>query len=166
VETAVVVGNPKPMSRTLAAARIVAEGISGTEPAVVIDVVTLGPGLLGWGDPAVVAAIEAIQSVDAVVVASPTYKASYTGLLKLFLDQIPADGLSGIVAVPLMLGAGTAHALAPEIFLKPVLVELGAVCPTRALYMLDGSYEDEGQLAPWLSVSGPQIAAALGAVAR
>jgi FMN reductase len=33
--------------------------------------------------------------------------------------------LEGIVAVPLMLGAGPGHALAPEVFLKPVLAELG-----------------------------------------
>jgi FMN reductase len=166
VDIAVVVGNPKPSSRTLAAARLVAERISGGPPAVVVDVVDLGPGLLGWGDPAVLAAIEAVQAADVVVVASPTYKASYTGLLKLFLDQVPADGLRGVVAVPLMLGAGPAHALAPEVFLKPVLVELGATCPTRALYLLDAGYDDDAQFEPWRRAAEPQIAAALGALVR
>ena len=55
-----------------------------------------------------------------------SFKATYTGLLKLFLDQVPSNGLSGVVAVPLMLGAGPGHAMAPELLLKPVLVELGA----------------------------------------
>lgn len=165
MDTAVVVGNPKPSSRTLAAACLVAAHIGGSEPDVVVDVVGLGPGLLGWGDDAVASAIDAVRSADVVVVASPTYKASCTGLLKLFLDQIPADGLRGTVAVPLMLGAGPAHALAPEVFLKPILVELGATCPTRALYLLDATYDDESQLAPWLDAAMPQITAAVGVVA-
>src|SRR3954471_6950658 len=83
--TAVVVGNPKPASRTLDAAVMVAERVTGQAQDVVIDVVTLGTGLLGWVDEAVADAVAAVQCASAVVVASPTYKASYTGLLKLFL---------------------------------------------------------------------------------
>ncbi|MGE3620531.1 MAG: NADPH-dependent FMN reductase [Acidimicrobiia bacterium] len=147
---AVVTGNPKPRSRTLEAAVLVAEKLTGTEPDVVVDVVDLGAGLLGWGDPAVTEAVESVRSCDLAVFASPTYKAAYTGLLKLFLDQIPSDGLAGVVAVPLMLGAGPGHFLAPEVTLKPVLVELGATCPTKGLYLLDSSYAEAASLDPWL----------------
>jgi FMN reductase len=157
-----VTGNPKPGSRTLAAATLVAEKLGGGPPDVVIDVVELGPGLLGWGDPAVGAAVESVQKSDVVVVASPTFKATYTGLLKLFLDQIPSDGLAGVVAVPMMLGAGPGHALAPELLLKPVLVEAGATCPTKGLYVLDTTYDDPATYEPWLSVARPQVLAALG----
>jgi FMN reductase len=160
----VVTGNPKPGSRTLAAAKMVAEALSGAEPEVVVDIVTLGPGLLGWGDPDVKAAIEAVQASAAVVIASPTFKATYTGLLKLFLDQVPADGLAGVVAVPLMLGGSLGHALAPELLLKPVLVEIGATCPTRALYMLDSDFDNLAKLEPWLSVARAQVLAAMSQV--
>ena len=64
----------------------------------------------------------------------PTYKATYTGLLKLFLDRFATDGLRG-VAVPLMLGAGPAHALAPELTLRPVLTEIGGTT-VRGLYVV------------------------------
>jgi FMN reductase len=161
MDIAVVTGNPKPASRTLDAAVLVADRLGGAPPTTVIDVVTLGIGLLGWGDPQVAAAVEAVQGSDAVVVASPTYKATYTGLLKLFLDQIPADGLAGVVAIPVMLGAGPAHAMAPDLLLKPVLVELGATCPTRGLYLLDSAADDEA-LAPWLGVARAQVAASVG----
>ncbi len=161
MDMAVVTGNPKPGSRTLTAARAVAEAISGEPPKVVVDVVELGAGLLGWGDPAVTEAVEAVRSSSVVVFASPTYKATYTGLLKLFLDQIPADGLAGVVGIPLMLGAGPGHQLAPELLLKPVLVELGATCPTRALYLLDSQAADEGALEPWLTIARPQVLASL-----
>jgi FMN reductase len=164
MQIAVVVGNPKPRSRTYDAAVLVAERLSGSAPETVIDVVDLGAGLLGWGDPAVKAAVESVCSADAVLVASPTYKATYTGLVKLFLDQIPADGLAGVVGIPLMLGAGPAHALAPELLLKPVLVELGATCPTKALYLLDSDFANDAVLEPWLATARPQLAAAAGEV--
>ena len=54
---AVVAGNPKPESRTLNAARLVARRLTGADPDVVIDVVKLGAGLLGLGDPTVATAV-------------------------------------------------------------------------------------------------------------
>src|SRR3954469_4865987 len=117
VRTALVVGNPKPASRTLAAAHTVAVGLTGQEPDTVIDLATIGAALLDWSDPAVAELVAEVGAADLVVVASPTYKGTYTGLLKLFLDRFAAGtGLPG-VAVPLMLGAGPAHALAPELTL-------------------------------------------------
>lgn len=145
-----VVGNPKPESRTLDAATRLGTRLGGGPPAAIIDLVQLGAGLLQWGDPAAGEAIAAVRSADAAVVASPTYKASFTGLLKLFLDQIPTGGLSGVTAFPLMLGGAWHHGLAPEVFLKPVLVELGATCPMRGLYLLDSDYEDPPGLAEWV----------------
>jgi FMN reductase len=121
----VVVGNPKPKSRTLNGAVLAARKLSGREPDVVVDLADLGNGLLEWGNEAVNQVIASLRETDIVIAASPTYKATYTGLLKLFLDQIPPNGLKGMIGLPLMLGAGPAHAMAPELLLKPVLVELG-----------------------------------------
>ncbi len=150
---AVVVGNPKPASRTLDAATKVAERLTGRPADVVIDVIELGPGLLGWGDEAVVRAVADVQGASAVVVASPTYKASYTGVLKLFLDQFAAGSLAGVLAFPLMLGGAWVHALAPEVFLKPVLVELGASCPVSGLFLLDTDYESPDGLDEWIDAA-------------
>ena len=163
---AVVVGNPKPKSRTYEAALLVAEQVTGLAPAVVIDVVDLGAGLLDWEDPAVAEAVQAVRDSTVLIVASPTFKATYTGLLKLFLDRFPGDALAGTVAIPLMLGAGPGHALAPEIFLKHVLVELGASCPTRALYVIDRDYRDPAAIEGWLAGARPQVAAAIAGLAE
>jgi FMN reductase len=161
MKVAVVAGNPKPNSRTLAAAEMLASAITGSPPEIAIDVVTLGVGLLGFGDPAVAASVGETQSADLVIVASPTYKASFTGVLKCFLDQFPTNGLAGVVAIPLMLGAGPRHALAPELTLKPVLVELGATCPTRAVYLLDSESNDPASLESFLAVARSQLSASL-----
>lgn len=152
MRTVVVAGNPKPASRTLNAAVTAARLLSGGEVDQVVDVTTLGPGLLGWGDATVARAVADVAAADLLVVASPTFKATYAGLLKLFLDQFAGgEGLRGVTAVPLMLGAGPAHALAPELLLKPVLVELGAACPAPGLYLVDRDAEEHGAQTPALT---------------
>ncbi|WJL94783.1 NAD(P)H-dependent oxidoreductase [Microbacterium sp. ET2] len=156
----VVAGNPKPASRTLDAAHIVAQALSGRDADHAVDVVELGPGLLGWGDPTVADAVATVAASDLLVVASPTFKATYTGILKLFLDQFDTGtGLAGVTAVPLMLGAGPAHALAPDLLLKPVLVELGAVCPAQGLYLGDKVYDQPGSTDPWVARWGSAVLA-------
>src|SRR4029453_4315628 len=119
----------------------------------------LGPGLLAWGDQMVAEAVQAVCRSQAAVFASPTYKGSYTGLLKLFLDQFPSDSLVGTIAFPLMLGAAMGHALAPDVFLKPVLVEIGASCPVRGLYLLETDYTSAAVLDPWLERARPFLTA-------
>jgi FMN reductase len=150
VGTAVVVGNPKPASRTRQAGELVVERLTGAPADAVLELAELGPGLLGWGDPAVDAAKETVRSADLVVFATPTYKATYTGLLKLFLDQFGAGELHGTTAVALMLGASPVHALAGEHTLKPVLNEIGCSCPTPALFVLDSSWDASPELDLWV----------------
>jgi FMN reductase len=155
--TTVIVGNPKPQSRTFDAANHVAQRLTGAAPDLQFDLTTFGAALLDWSDSGVNEAIAAVQSSDLIIVASPTYKATYTGLLKLFLDRIGGGALAGVTAVPLMLGGHWRHSLAADLLLKPVLVELGATCPTRGLFLLDSDYTDSDELNQWLDQAGPQI---------
>ncbi|MGZ4663651.1 MAG: NADPH-dependent FMN reductase [Mycobacteriaceae bacterium] len=158
---AVVVGNPKPGSRTLDAARYVARELTGREADLVVDLADLGAGLLDWSDPEVGRLVTDVGNAELLVVASPTYKATYTGLLKLFLDRFAGGtGLSG-VAVPLMLGSGEAHALAPELTLRPLLTELGAVVPVRGLYVLDSRYDLPEAYDEWLATARPVLRSVL-----
>jgi FMN reductase len=151
VKTVVVVGNPKPRSRTYDAGILVARKLTDADPDVVLDLIDLGPDLLEFGNARVAEAIQSVQRASVAVVASPTFKAAYTGLLKLFLDQFPPDGLADVTAFPLMLGAGPAHALAPELSLKPVLVELGAICPAPGLYLIDKTFAQDPRLDAWVA---------------
>jgi FMN reductase len=160
---AIVVGNPKPRSRTFHAAELVAERLTGRPPDLALDLIDLGPALLDWGDPVVAKAVADVTAADLVVVASPTYKATYTGLLKLFLDRFSAGSLASVTAVPLMLGGDLRHSLAPEIFLKPVLAELGASSPTRGLFLRDVDAETDWAeaLSSWLTMARRQLPAHL-----
>ena len=159
MRTAVVVGNPKARSRTLEAGVLVARKLTGTDPDLILDLIELGPGLLELGNTAVAQSVQAVQRMDVAVFASPTFKATYTGVLKLFLDQFPSDGLAGVTAFPVMLGAGPAHAMAPDLLLKPVLVELGATCPAAGLYLIDKTFAEDPRLDAWIGRSKPLLPA-------
>jgi FMN reductase len=91
------------------------------------------------------AAIEKLQRSDLVIVATPIYKAAYSGLLKLFLDLLPGEALRGKTVLPLATGGSLAHLLALDYSLKPVLSALGA------RDILDGVFATDAQLVPHTS---------------
>lgn len=149
---AVVVGNPRAGSRTLAAATWLSGVLEPDAEPIVVDLATLGPALLDWSDAYVASLVEQVGGADLVVVASPTYKGAYTGLLKLFLDRFAGGtGMRG-VAVPFMLSGSPAHALAPELTLRPVLAEIGARVPAQGLSVLDAQHDDPHAYAAWLDL--------------
>jgi FMN reductase len=146
------VGNPKAGSRTLhvaeelsrqITARLAPEGVVVKEEK--FDLAELGAALFDWESPVVDKALKTALAADLLIVASPTYKATYTGLLKLFLDRVPYDGLLGRIAIPAMVAAAPIHGLAVELHLRPLLIELGAACPTRGLFVLESQL---AELAP------------------
>lgn len=161
MSVAVLVGNPKPRSRTRDAALRIANELYGGQPDFDIDLADFGSSLLDPANDWVEAAIEQVSQSRLLVVASPTYKGTYTGLLKLFFDRIAAAALSEVTAVPLMLGADYRHALAVETHLKPVLNELGAGTPTRGLFVLDREWDAVGAFDDWLKVARRQLGGVL-----
>lgn len=158
LNTVVVVGNPRLGSRTRLAAEHVAQRLTASPPSACVELAELGAALLSFGDPAVEAAKDTVKGASLVVFASPTYKATYTGLLKLFLDHFAAGEMGAKPAVALMLGASERHALAGEHTLKPVLTEIGCSCPAPALFLLESDWANSEQLEAWL----PRAAAAHG----
>ncbi|TDD92971.1 NADPH-dependent oxidoreductase [Actinomadura darangshiensis] len=161
------VGNPRPESRTLQIALQAAEAVAGrigraAEPDAV-DLSALAPVLLG-AEPAagVRDALDRVTRADVLVVASPTYKATYTGLLKVFLDRLPGGALTSAVALPLLVMGDPKHSLAVEVHLRPLLVELGATVPTPGLAFLEAQVPDAaGVLGAWADLVAPQVSAAL-----
>jgi FMN reductase len=166
----VVVGNPKPGSRTLGVANALAEAIGRgigerqKEPSgrLVVDLADYAGRLFDWEASEVSVLNAQVAASDVIVVASPTYKATYTGMLKAFLDRFGNNGLAGTVAVALMTGGSPVHALAPEVYLRPLLVELGASLPTRGLFVLESQLPElDTVIAGWAEAGLPQLARAL-----
>lgn len=89
----------------------------------------LDPGALLAGDldnPQMAAAQRDIGEADGVIIATPVFKAAYSGLLKAFLDVLPQFGLAGKAILPLATGGSLAHVLAIDYALRPVLQSMGA----------------------------------------
>jgi FMN reductase len=151
----VLVGNPKPGSRTLRAALAIRDALGATEGPV-IDLGEFAGELFDYGSERVAQAVEDVKKVDVLVVASPTYKATYTGLLKAFLDRFGAGSLRGITGVPLLVAASDRHALAVEVHLKPLLAELGLGVPGPGFFLNESVFTEglEDEVARLVKESG------------
>ena len=117
----VVSGHPRPGSKTWQLAMAVGKRFAtrrGQATFVTVDVAELGPSLL---DPA-----DGDTGQALLIVVTPTYQGSYSGALKVLLDQLPANALAGVLAVPVVTADVQARADATEAFLARLLSELGA----------------------------------------
>ncbi len=86
-------------------------------------------------------AVQQLQSVvasaDGLVVATPVYKASFTGALKVLLDLLPERALAHKVVLPVASGGSPAHLLAVDYALKPVLAALKAQEMLAGVFAVD-----------------------------
>ncbi|MFJ3586914.1 NADPH-dependent FMN reductase [Streptomyces sp. NPDC090127] len=134
-------GSPSATSRTARLlrhldARLTVQG----HEVVPLDVRTLpAEALLGadFGHPAIVAATTLFERADGVVIGTPVYKAAYSGLLKSLLDLLPQYALAGKTVLPLATGGSTAHVLAIDYALRPVLSSMGAAHIVQGWFTLD-----------------------------
>lgn len=91
-----------------------------------------------------------VEQADAVVIATPVYKAAYSGVLKAFLDLLPQDGLAGKLVLPIATGGSPSHMLALDYALRPVLSALAA------RHVLPSIYATEAQI-NWAADKGLTI---------
>ena len=90
-----------------------------------------------FSDPAIQTGVLQLSAANAVILATPVYKASYTGILKAFLDLLPQDIFTGKVVFPIATGGSLAHLLMLDYALHPVLSALGARHVLRGVYLPD-----------------------------
>lgn len=100
--------------------------------------------------PQIVAALELVEEASVIVIATPTYKAAYSGILKAFIDLWPQFGLQGKVVLPVASGGSPAHTLILDYALRPVLASLA---PRQ---VLDSIYAVEQQIV-WSEDSGLKL---------
>ncbi|WP_045836570.1 NADPH-dependent FMN reductase [Hyphomicrobium sp. 99] len=126
----VVSSSPSEKSKTAALAQYVTDHLSSIAmDARHLRLRELPPAALvraDTSDPAIAEAAALLKSADGAVLVTPTYKASYSGLLKIFLDLLPQYALAGKAILPLATGGTLAHALMLDYALRPVLHSLGA----------------------------------------
>ncbi|MFJ7977014.1 NADPH-dependent FMN reductase [Peribacillus sp. NPDC096379] len=82
-----------------------------------------------------------VAAAEVVIIVTPTYKASYSGILKTYLDLLPQKGFEGKTILPLVVGGSFGHLLVIEYALKPVLSALGARMILKGAFVLDTQIE-------------------------
>ncbi|MFN9728722.1 NADPH-dependent FMN reductase [Acidovorax sp.] len=136
-----IAGSPSERSRSAALLEAVAQRL--TVRGALIDRILirdLSPQALvlaDFGHPTVVRAADQVAQARVLVVATPVYKAAYSGVLKVFLDLLPQTALKGKVVLPLATGGSPHHMLALDYALRPVLQSLGAKGILPGIYATD-----------------------------
>ena len=97
-----------------------------------------------FDSPAIKDAQAKVEQASGVIIATPVYKASYTGVLKAFLDLLSPGALSGKVVLPIATGGTLAHLLAINYALKPLIATLGARFVLGGVYLLDTQIQVNG----------------------
>lgn len=145
-------GSPSATSRTAKLLRHLDHRLAAQGHDVIpLDVRTLpADALLGadFRHPAIADAAALFERADGVVIGTPIYKAAYSGLLKSLLDLLPQYALTGKTVLPLATGGSTAHVLAIDYALRPVLNSMGAAHIVPGWFTLDRDINvgDDGTL--------------------
>ena len=140
-------------SRTRALLETIAQRIAPRLRAdiAVIDIAELAPSLGAAVSfdrlPGPVAeAQRQLAAADLLVVGSPVYKASYTGLFKHFLDLLPPTHLSGKVAILAATGGSDRHALVLEHQFRPLLSFFEVNTVPAGVYVCDREFDEQRRL--------------------
>jgi len=140
-----IAGSPTERSRSAALLDAVAQRLQfcgvQSEKLLIRDLSPQALILADFGHPTISHAVGRVAKADVVVVATPVYKAAYSGVLKVFLDLLPQTGLLGKTVLPLATGGSPNHMLALDYALRPVLQSLGAK------HILPGIYATDAQVA-------------------
>ncbi|GAW48332.1 MULTISPECIES: FMN reductase [unclassified Nocardioides] len=162
-----------PSSTRLLADRLTAAVVAGVQEPVEVDVIELRPLahaladnlLTGFASGELAEAIELVRRADALVVVTPVFSASYSGLFKTFFDVLEPDLLTG---VPVLIGAtaGSArHSLVLEHALRPLFSYLHATVVPTAVFAASEDFGEAG-LESRIARAGGELAALLSGAPR
>ncbi|WP_110927946.1 NADPH-dependent FMN reductase [Bacillus massiliglaciei] len=89
-----------------------------------------------WDSEHVIRLAKDFAESDGVIIGSPVYKASYTGVLKALMDLLPEGALKNKTVLPVMVGGTHRHLLAIDYSFKPLIAILKGQ-PLQGLYFVD-----------------------------
>lgn len=86
-------------------------------------------------------ALDQVAAADALVLVTPTFQASYSGLFKSFMDLIEAGRLRGKPVLLAATGGSDRHSLVVEYALRPLVAHLGAIAVPTGVYAATGDLD-------------------------
>jgi FMN reductase len=118
--------------------RLELHGVAATE----IDLAVLpAEALLGrYRSEALDVAIATTTQARIVIASTPVYRASYSGLLKVFFDLLAPESMARAVAIPIATGGAPGHQLVLDHALRPLFGSLGATVVPTGIYGTDAQF--------------------------
>jgi FMN reductase len=140
-----IAGSPSSSSRSAAVLEYARQVISrhGIQTRA-LNIRDLPPEDLIYGrvdSPAILEWVTLLNQARVVIIATPVYKAAYSGVLKAFLDLLPQQVLAGKLVLPIATGGSPAHMLAIDYALRPVIAALGAQHILQGVYIIDSQVQ-------------------------
>jgi FMN reductase len=155
-------GSPSDTSKTHAVAAAAVELAGGGS---VINVGDLDADalVLRGQHPSVTDALALVAGAQPLVLVTPVYRATYSGLLKLILDQLPTEAFEGMAVILAATGASPAHFLSIDTGFRALVASLGGWSVPTVIYATGADFAEDGS--PLASVLDP-LRQALGEAAR
>ncbi len=88
----------------------------------------------GFPPPALRTALDKLTQADALIVVTPIFNASYSGLFKSFFDLVERDALDGKPVLAAATGGTARHSLALEHAVRPLFAHLRATVTPTAVF--------------------------------
>ncbi|MDQ1047675.1 FMN reductase [Streptomyces sp. V4I2] len=98
----------------------------------------------GFPGKKLAAAIDAVTGADGLVVVTPVFSASYSGLFKSFFDVIDKDALAGMPVLIAATGGTARHSLVLDHALRPLFAHLRGVVVPTGVYAASEDWGAEG----------------------
>jgi len=135
--------SPSRPSRTRAIAELAVELAGGR----LLDIGDIDAGALlqRRSHPSLDEARAAVAAADTVLLATPVYRATYSGILKAFLDLLPQDGLAGKACVLAATGRIAGHLLSLDAGLRVAVASVRGWTVPTVVYAVPEDFDDQGR---------------------
>lgn len=130
-------GSPTPPGKLARALGLLEDGVRRRHAGWEVDRLSPEPAITPvaalWPEDAVAR----VSAADAVVIASPVFRGSITGTLKLLIDTLPVEALRSTPTAILTVAAAPEHHLGAERHLRDLLTWFGALTAPNAAFFVD-----------------------------
>ena len=153
VKFAVVIGSATPPGRTHAVAAALGAALEvhrGDAEVTTIDLASLafqacdGRPLEAYDD-GIRRAVTAVTEARGVLFVTPVYRATYTGVLKNFLDILPLEALRDTAVGTAVIGGSQHHYLGADLGLRAVFAWFGALAAPTSAYFTGSDFDERKQ---------------------
>jgi FMN reductase len=118
--------------------------------------------LTGFPSESLRGVLETVTAADALIVVSPTFSASYSGLFKMFFDVLDDKALAGKPVLLAATGGTERHSLVLEFALRPLFAYLKALPVPTAVYAASTDWgPNAATLRPRITQAAGELVAAL-----